>query len=213
MAQTGARILAVDLSANALWLMAHRLPPGARVGRVHADINHLHVASHSFDRAFSTTPLDSRDQRMTMYRMISDALADDGRYIGCMEHDDLNRRLLGLPLMRRYSKNGILIEHLTDEGLHREVAPYFSKLCTWPIRPRVPFVTKLPRAAAFAVLRTVSVLPIIRNFGELLLVRAERPVRPPAEGQYRGGSNIVKGLYKSYLKAKGKLPFWGEESV
>ena len=43
-AQTGARILAVDFSINALRLLAERLPPGARVGRVHADINQLHLA-------------------------------------------------------------------------------------------------------------------------------------------------------------------------
>ena len=35
-AETGARILAVDFSINALRLLAHRLPAGSRVGRVQA---------------------------------------------------------------------------------------------------------------------------------------------------------------------------------
>ena len=50
---------------------------------------------------FSATPLDGRDQRMAMYHTISDALRDDGVYVGGVEHDDLTRRLLGLPIARR----------------------------------------------------------------------------------------------------------------
>ena len=212
-AETGARILAVDFSINALRLLAHRLPSGARVGPVHADINQLHVASRSFDRALTLTPLDSRDERMTMYRMIAQALTDDGRYIASVEHDDLNRRLLGLPLVRRYSKDGILIEHLTAKTMRREAAPYFSRLCIRPIRPRVPFVPKMPRSLAFLILRLIAALPIVRQLGELLLLTAQRPVRVPVEGQYRSGSRIAKRLYRSYMQKKHQEPSWGEESV
>ena len=212
-ADTGARILAVDFSINALRLLAHRLPSAARVGRVHADINQLHVASRSFDRALTLTPLDSRDERMTMYRKIADALTDDGRYIGSVEHDDLNRRLLGLPLVRRYSRDGILIEHLTAKTMRREAAPYFSKLRIRPIRPRVPFVAKLPRGLAFPILRLIAALPIVRQFGELLLLTAQRPVRVPVEREYRSGSRVAKGLYRSYMHKKNQEASWGEESV
>jgi len=213
MAETGARILAVDFSINALRLLAHRLPSGARVGRVHADINQLHVASRSFDRALTLTPLDSRDERMSMYRKIADALTDDGRYIGSVEHDDLNRRLLGLPLVRRYSKDGILIEHLTAKTMRREAAPYFSKLRIRPIRPRVPFVAKLPSGLAFPILRLIAALPILRQFGELLLLTAQRPVRVPVEGEYRSGNRVAKSLYRSYMHKKNQEASWGEESV
>jgi len=212
-AETGARILAVDFSINALRLLAHRLPSGARVGRVHADINQLHVASRSFDRALTLTPLDSRDERMIMYRKIADALTDDGRYIGSVEHDDLNRRLLGLPLVRRYSRDGILIEHLTAKTMRREAAPYFSKLRIRPIRPCVPFVAKLPSGLAFPILRLTAALPIVRQFGELLLLTAQRPVRIPVEGEYRSGSRVAKSLYRSYMHRKNQEASWGEESV
>ncbi len=212
-AETGARILAVDFSINALQLLAHRLPSAARVGRVHADINQLHVASRSFDRALTLTPLDSRDERITMYRKIADALTDDGRYIGSVEHDDLNRRLLGLPVVRRYSRDGILIEHLTVKTMRREAAPYFSNLRIRPIRPRVPFVAKLPSGLAFPILRLIAALPIVRQFGELLLLTAHRPVRVPVEGQYRSGSRVAKRLYRSYMHKKNQEASWGEESV
>jgi len=212
-AKTGARILAVDFSINALRLLACRLPGGAKVGRVHADINQLHLASRAFDRALTLTPLDSRDERMNMYRTIAYALKDDGRYVGSFEHDDLNRRLLGLPLMRRYSKDGILIEHLTTKRMRLEAAPYFSKLCVRPIRPRVPFVAKLPPGLAFPLLRLVAALPFVRHFGELLLLTAQDPVRLPVEGQHRSGNRIARGAYRSYMHKKNKKASWGEESV
>jgi SAM-dependent methyltransferase len=212
-AQTGARILAVDFSINALQLLAHRLPAGARVGRVHADINHLHVASCAFDRALSLTPLDSRDERMNMYRTIAHALTDDGRYIASVEHDDLNRRLLGLPSVRRYSRDGILIEHLSAKTMRQEAAPYFSKVLIRPIRPRVPFVAKLPRGLALPILRLIAALPIVGEFGELLLMTARRPVRLPVEGEFRSGNLVAKRVYRSYMRAKNKKPSWGEESV
>jgi SAM-dependent methyltransferase len=212
-AETGPRVLAVDFSINALLLLAHRLPAGARVGRVHADINHLHFASRSFDRAISLTPLDSRDERMAMYRMVAHSLTDDGRYVASVEHDDLNRRLLGLPRVRRYSRDGILIEHLSMKTMRSEAAPYFTKLRIRPIRPRVPLVAKLPRFFALAILSTVATLPLVRQFGDLLLLTARRPVRLPIEGEYRQSSWMAKRVYRLYMRLKNQKPSWGEEPV
>ena len=212
-AETGARILAVDFSINALRLLAHRLPAGAQVGRVHADINHVHFASRSFDRALSLTPLDSRDERMAMYRMVAHALTDEGRYVASVEHDDLSRRLLGLPRVRRYSRDGILIEHLTSKTMRREAAPYFAKVRIRPIRPRVPFVAKLPRRLALPILRLFAVLPVLRQFGELLLLTAQRPVRLPVEGEYLHSNWIAKSAYRIYMRLKNRKASWGEELV
>jgi hypothetical protein len=97
--------------------------------------------------------------------------------------------------------------------MRREAAPYFSKLRIRPIRPRVPFVAKLPRGLAFPILRLIAALPIVRQFGELLLLTAQRPVRVPVEGEYRSGSRVAKGLYRSYMHKKNQEASWGEESV
>ncbi len=212
-AETGARILAADFSINALRLLAQRLPAGARVGRVHADINHLHLASRAFDRVLTLTPLDSRDERMNMFRKIAQALTDGGRYVGSFEHDDLNRRLLGLPLVRRYSKDGILIEHLTTKSMRLESAPYFSTIRVRPIRPRVPLVAKLHAALARPIMRLAAALPFVRHFGELLLLTAQHPVRLPVEGKHRLGNWAAKGIYRIYMRKKNKKASWGEESV
>jgi SAM-dependent methyltransferase len=226
MAQMGARIIAVDFSINALRKLAGFLPAGSaptaiqlvrrssaadlrwHVGLVQADASHFHIADRSFDRALSATPLDSRDQRMAMYRTIADALTNEGRYVGSVEHDDLIRRLLGLPISRRYTRGGIFIEHFDSATLRREVSPYFSKLRIRPIRPFVPFARRLPLAWAVRVSRMVGAAPGLRQLGEILLLRAELPVRPPVEGVNRPGNRLFKGLYRRYTLMIGKNRLW-----
>ncbi len=229
MAQLRAQILAVDFSINALRKLAWRLPSGLaptsyrldgeegvdlrpRVGLVQAHASHFHVASRSFDRALSLTPLDGRDQRMAMYRTISESLKDDGVFVGGVEHDDLTRRLLGLPIARHYSRGGIFIEHFDKATMRREAAPFFLELDIRPFRPRVPFVGRLPLAWAAGVSRMAGAMPMVRHLGEILLLRAQRPIRPTiAEGVHRRGSKLVKGLFRWYACKLGKEPVWGSD--
>jgi hypothetical protein len=148
---------------------------------------------------------------MAMYHTISDALNDEGVFVGGVEHDDLTRRLLGLPVARRYSRGGIFIEHFDKATLRREAAPFFTDLDIHPFRPRVPFVRRLPLAWAAGVSHMAGALPVVRNLGELLLLRARRPIRPTvvAEGANRRGSKLVKGIFRWYARNKGKEPVWG----
>ena len=108
-----------------------------------------------------------------MYRRIADALTDDGRLVSATEHDDLIRRALGLPITRRYSKNGILIDHFDAAKLRRELTPYFHKIRFQRVRPRVPFTWGLSLPWAVAVSRVVSVTPVLRQLGEILVARAD----------------------------------------
>lgn len=229
MAQLGARVLAVDFSINALRRLSSRLPSGVapttfplprvvrsgdlrgQVGLAQADAGQFHLAPGSFDRAVSATPLDSRDQRMAMYRVIADALRDDGRYLCSVEHDDLLRRLLGLPLARRYSRAGIFLEHFDADTLRREVSPYFLKLETRPIRPDVPFISHLPFAWQVRVSLAFQTLPVLREFGEIMLLLAERPVRPPTEGLHRPGNKLAKTLFSIYSRVRHREPIVGGE--
>ncbi len=227
MAQMGATVLAVDFSIDSLRTLASWLPSGiaptayqlpygcspsdlrGRVALVRADASHFHVAPRSFDRALSTTPLDSLEERMAMYRTIAKALTDDGRYVGSVENDDLTRRLLGLPLARRYS-SGIFIEHFDVGKLRREVSPYFSRLRIRPIRPRLPFIHRLPSNWVLYLSHLATATPVLRHLGEILLFRAERPVRQPIEGIRRPGSKLAKRLFRWYMRKIGKPPLWEE---
>jgi SAM-dependent methyltransferase len=215
MAQMGARIIAVDISINGLRKLAGSLPSGiaptvvqlsapadlrGHVGLVQADAAHFHIAERSFDRALSATPLDSRDERMAMYRTIANALTDDGRYIGGVEHDDLKRRLLGMPLARRYSTGGIFIEHFDSAAVRREVMPFFSKLDIRPIRPYLDLTRYLPLASRVKVSRMLGATPFLRQLGIILLFRAERPIRPHVEDASRPGNRFFKGLHRWYKR-------------
>jgi uncharacterized protein YbaR (Trm112 family) len=228
MAQLGARVMAADFSLNALRRMAAWLPSGtpptsyrARgirqgdlrpyIALVQVDASRFRVQARAFDRALSATPLDSREQRMAMFRTIADALTDAGRYLGGFEHDDFIRRLLGLPLVRRYQRGGIFIEHFDRSTIKSEFAPYFLRLSTRCVRPRIPFVSRLPKSWAAGLLGLISMTPGLGQLGEIVLVSAERSVRPPAEGANRAGNRFVKAAFKWYARRLGKEPVWGSD--
>ena len=228
MAQMGAQVIALDFSINGLRRMAGWLSSGAAptvyrpkkcrtgdlrpfIGLVEADVSRFCVKPGSFQRALSATPLDSREQRMKMYSAVADALADDGLYVGSFEHDDLLRRLLGLPLARRYERGGIYIEHFEDATIRRESAPFFLKQRFQCIRPRIPLAGRLPKSMAVRLLRAIDRVPYVRNFGEILLLVAGRPVRLPEEGSNREGSRLVKNTFRWYTRRLGKRPVWGSD--
>jgi len=175
------------------------------------DASRFRVQARAFDRALSATPLDSREQRMAMFRTIADALTDAGRYLGGFEHDDFIRRLLGLPLVRRYQRGGIFIEHFDRSTIKSEFAPYFLRLSTRCVRPRIPFVSRLPKSWAAGLLGLISMTPGLGQLGEIVLVSAERSVRPPAEGANRAGNRFVKAAFKWYARRLGKEPVWGSD--
>lgn len=226
MALEGAEVLAVDFSFSALSKVKSRLRLGVaptsyqwakraqgplteRVGLVQADISCFRIAPRSFDRALSATPLDNRDERMNMYRMVADSLKDNGQYIAGVEHDDILRRILGLPVVRRYTPEGILIEHLNMATLRREMSPYFSRLSIRAIRAKIPFVKRiLPVRWAAPLLRMACAVPILRHFGEILLVRAGEPIRLPNEGVRRPGLVWAKHSFRRYKGWIGEDAVW-----
>lgn len=226
MAQMGAEVLAVDFSLAALRRTQRNLAKGeppttyrlaaprcignltSRVGLVQADASQFHPAPGSFQRALSATPLDSRDERMKMFRAVAESLADDGRYVAGVEYDDLSRRILGLPLVRRYSPGGILIEHLDRATMQREMAPYFGRMTMRPVRVRLPLARLLPMKARVAAALAVSHLPVLRNLGEILLVSAERPRRLPQDGVRRPDRFAARTWYRRYQQWRGKGAVW-----
>jgi SAM-dependent methyltransferase len=228
--QRGARVLAVELSLNALKKLDQRLATGRAptpfpqdeslmrdfrpaVALIHSDASKVRLAPQSINRALSTTPLDSREQRMQLYSAIAEALADGGWFVGSVEYDDLFRRTLGLPLARRYEEDGIFIEHFDVDKVRRETAPYFKALQTWPIRPRVPFVHRFPARLGIEISNLISRLPVFREVGEILLFRAADPVRTELEDAHRPRNAIAKSLFGWYSRRAGKEPIWDRQRV
>jgi SAM-dependent methyltransferase len=226
MAQQGADVLAIDIAIEGLRRVrsnfqagtaptSYKVAPlgtgvGGRVGLVQANASNLSLAPCSFDRALSATPLDSRDERMKMYRAVAEALNEGGRYIAGVEYDDLARRLLGLPKLRRYSPGGILIEHLDIPTLRHEMAPYFGRVRMKPIRVALPFVKRLRMTVgvAVAIARVAAVLPLLKHFGTILLACADRPIRLPVDGARRKDYLGARSLYRRLKRWRGEEPTW-----
>jgi hypothetical protein len=143
-----------------------------------------------------------------MYRTIANSMKDDGRFVGGVEHDYLFRRMLGLPIGRRYSPGGIFIEHLDRKTLWRETAPFFSSLRILPVRPHAPFVNRLSPNLGASIANLIARIPVLKEVGSLLMVVAERPIRQRPEGVKRKGSNTAKRIYRWYKRLRGEEPIW-----
>jgi SAM-dependent methyltransferase len=222
MSELGAHVLAFDFCIEALKRTSKNLAVGSapttfkviaaasrgEVGLVQADVTTLNLAPQTFDRCISATPLDDRNERLRLFRVIAEALTNEGRYVCGVEYDDLYRRLFGLPVMRRYSPGGVLIEHLTMTELKRETGAYFGRLDTQLIRVHLPLVHRLPLWLSTPFTRLAGSIPIIRQFGQIVMVTATRPTRIPPEGERRSGYLRAKNLYRWYKRKRGQEPFW-----
>lgn len=197
-------VVAVDFSIASLLSLSRKIPPGSSVGLIQADITRLAVAPRSFDRVFSTTSLDSREQRMTMNRLAADALSDHGRFVFSAEHYELPRRLLGMPRARRYTPGGIYLCHLEKDQIVRETAPFFSKVRVRPINFVLPLQSHLGQRLGLVIARVVERVPVVRGFGRLLLACCLAPIRPPSEGEALGGNGLLKALYLKYKRFRGR---------
>lgn len=222
MSQLGAHVLAFDFCIEALKqasrnLAANSAPTTFRVepafcrgevGLVQADATTINLSAQTFDRCISATPLDNRNERLRLFRVIAEALRDDGRYVCGVEYDDLFRRLLGLPVMRRYSPGGVLIEHLTIADLKRESGAYFRGLKTRLIRVHLPLLHKFPVWLAAPLTKLAGSIPILRQFGQIVIVTATRPIRITPEGERRPGYLKAKNFYRWYKRLRRQEPFW-----
>jgi uncharacterized protein YbaR (Trm112 family) len=206
-------IVAVDFSLSSLRFLARRIDANADICLIQADITRLRFAPKYFNRAFSTTPLDSREQRLAMHGVVSNALTDDGRYVFSTEHYDWRNRLLGNPRLMRYRNNGSLYERMRIDEISREPAPYFLEVNARPISVNLPYMTSprfrriTDRGPAYeklgnviaALIRSLDHVPFIRNFGNIVLATAEHPIRPAETDAGAEGSKLFRYVY-NYLK-------------
>ena len=182
------QVLAVDFSLESLGWLARENAPGPNVGLVHGDITKLRLAPRAFDRALATTPLDSREQRLAMHGVAAGALGDGGVYVFSTEHYDLRSRLLGAPRAQRYRPGENLFFRLRRHEVEREAAPFFLDVRSRPINVSLPFSRRMPPPVRAALSAAAEHVPVLRDLGDLVLVRARRPLREPQEGVASPGS-------------------------
>lgn len=193
-------VIAVDFSLGSLEWLARSNPPGPNVGLVHGDITRLAVAPRRFHRALATTPLDTREQRLAMHHVAADALSDDGVYVFSTEHYDLRSRLLGAPRAQRYRPGENLFFRLRQQEVEREAAPYFLEVWSRPINVSLPLARRMPLALRAQLSRLAESVPGLRQLGDLVLVRATGPLRPPQEGVASRGSRLFQYVYRRFRR-------------
>lgn len=197
-------LVAVDFSLVSLRALAERIPKGAKIGLVQADITMMAVAPRSFDRILSTTCLDSREQRMAMHHLAAEALTEEGLYVFGNEYYNLQTRLLGLPRVQRYTHGGMLYCHLEKDDVLRETAPFFRRVTARPIQVPIPFTRHLAYKWKKAIARIAERIPLICDLGALLLVTAGMPIRQPVEGQHSAGNKFAMTIYRWYRNRQRK---------
>lgn len=195
--------VAVDFSIVSLRALAEQIYSGTEIGLVHVDITRLVLTPQCFDRILSTTCLDNREQRMAMHRLASNALTEKGCYVFSNEFYNLRTRLLGLPRNQRYTPGGMYFCRLEKDDVLRETAPFFKHVQVRPIQVPVPFTRNLGFKWKMILARIAEIIPLVRDMGELLLVRARKPIHQPVEGQYSAGNRVAKAIFRWYGNRQG----------
>ncbi len=178
-------LLAIDFSRHGLLRLAERVPDSASLGLIHADISQLFLASGQFDGCLSTlvSNLPSSSQREAMFRLAAGALRDDGLFVFSTHHYSIRDRLDRVPQAGRYSEGGIYRYYFRKREILDECSAFFRRIRFRPVQLSLPIVSRLPWLAE-RVSRSLGWLPVLKDFGRLLLVEASHPVRRP--GPLRG---------------------------
>jgi len=179
LAQASKAVLAVDFSAESLRVLAAKLGAVDNVGLVQADVTRLALAGGAFDRAVSTlvSNLPTRAHREAMYRLVAEALHDEGSFLFSTHHYGLRERLRRVPQDGRYTPGGIYRRLFTRAEIGDELVPYFAARRSRPIQIALPLTTRLG-LPLIPMSRVLERVPLLNRFGELLLVTARRPLRP-----------------------------------
>lgn len=180
----GCTILAVDLSLPSLHILAAKLPPSAQIGLVHADITRLAVAPERFDLVLGAhvlSSLPSREHRLAMHRVASQALMDRGRFVFSGHYYGVRERLAGASLVSRYEGDGMYRWFARRDEVRREAGPYFRRLHVRQSEVFLPLAQRLGLPVV-QISRVAEHMPLVNEFGRLLLATAEQPIGLPAEG-------------------------------
>ena len=204
LANMGVSLLALDFSIESLRLLARRLPSGLPVGLVQADVTNRCVARGTADRVLSTlvSNLPTKEHRLSMLRVASEALKENGSFVFSTHHQNIVCRLLGLPPAGRYADSGIYRYYMQKEEVHREAGVYFRRIFCRPIRVNIPF-TKWTGLSASTMSWIAERIPLLREKGDLLLAKTRTPIHAPREGEGTRPNPFFAFVYSALKKIEG----------
>lgn len=180
LATKGCKVLAMDFSRQSLLEVEERLQAlgvAKDVGLVNASIGDFSVAPRSFDVVLSTltSNLPDRKHREAMYALAATALKPGGRFVFSSHHYGLRAQRERTPKTGFYTAGGIFREYLTAAEIRVETAGSFRGLRQKPVRIYLPLLSR-NRALQVRISRWAEKVPVLRDFGDILLTEATKPV-------------------------------------
>ena len=170
-------VVGIDISLESLRVAASRLQTG-KVALAHADVTKAIFAPGAFDRILGTLTSNLPDsvERRKSYQVAARALDNAGKLVFTTHYYGLRARLDREAREGRYIDHGIYRRLLTIREIRTELRPYFRRIRVRPICVILPFSRRL-RLPLVATDRVARTLPLLRAFGDLLLVEASHPRR------------------------------------
>ena len=177
LARTCATLVAVDFSAESLRLLARKLPDGAPVALVHADVTRLHFAERAFDGGLSTlvSNLPRPGHRAAMYQLAAESLRPEGGFVFGTHFYGLPQRLRGMQREGYYSEGGIFRRMFDQREIAQELRPFFRRERVVPVQVPVPLGRRLGLPVV-KLSRLLGHVPVVNQFGQLLMVAATGPI-------------------------------------
>ena len=170
-------VVGVDISLESLRVAASRLQTD-KVALVHADVTKAVFTQGAFHRILGTltSNLPGVEERRRSYEVAARALDDAGKLVFTTHYFGLRARLAREAREGRYTDGGIYRRLLTAREIRTELRPYFRRIRVRPICVILPLSGRL-RLPLVATDRVARALPLLRAFGDLLLVEAAEPRR------------------------------------
>lgn len=175
-------VLATDFSLDSLLLLGKKLEDHSRdnIGLVWADAVHLQTSEHFFDIALAAQFYEhiiSLDLRKNFLRNVKNTLVLNGSLIMSLYHQDLRRRQRALPQEGKHN-SGIFFHYFLAKELSQELVDNFVVKNLRHIDIHLPGERHLRLSAKVAgkLSRLVENIPVLKQFGHLLLVKATRKI-------------------------------------
>jgi SAM-dependent methyltransferase len=168
-------VVAVDISLAGLTRIAKQVPAPNKVALLQADISHLQFRGQGFDRVLSTltSNLPTRELRSRMFQLAAESLAPGGIFVFGAHHWGPAALRQQLPKEGYYDGDGIYRYYMTTQELKSEAQQYFSRVAVRPVCVAPPGSMRLG-LPIYPVSRFCEQIPMLRNFGKLLLGVAEK---------------------------------------
>lgn len=174
------RLIALDFSRQSLLELGRKLKARKNIGLVLADATQVRVAFQEFDLVLSTQVLEhipTAVKRSEFFERVRQALKTDGIFVCTAYYQNLWRRW-DRAKAEGFHSTKIFYHFFTISEIRREMKPYFRVLENHPIQIVIPFSRRL-RLPLVPLSRRLEHVPVLNQFGRLILVKAEKINKKP----------------------------------